>query len=61
MKYFTLNSAEGVVKLFKEELLQEHKLEDEEEDEEDWSDLGRMLSVQSLLTSIMVAIVLKWF
>ncbi|XP_026098366.1 thioredoxin domain-containing protein 16 isoform X1 [Carassius auratus] len=37
--YFTLNSAEGVVKLFKEELLQEHKLEDEEEDEEHWSDL----------------------
>ncbi len=61
--YFTLNSAEGVVKLFKEELLQEHMSEDEEEDEEHWSDLGRMLSVQSLLvyTSIMVAIVLKWF
>ncbi len=59
--YFTLNSAEGVVKLFKEELLQEHMSEDEEEDEEQWSDLGRMLSVQSLLTSIMVAIVLKWF
>ncbi|XP_016347887.1 thioredoxin domain-containing protein 16 isoform X1 [Sinocyclocheilus anshuiensis] len=39
VKYFTLNSAEGVVKLFKEELLQEHKFEDEEEDEEHWSDL----------------------
>ncbi|KAF4102026.1 thioredoxin domain-containing protein 16 isoform X2 [Onychostoma macrolepis] len=39
VKYFTLNSAEGVVKLFKDELLQEHKLEDEEEDEEHWSDL----------------------
>uniref|UniRef100_A0A673G564 Thioredoxin domain-containing protein 16-like n=1 Tax=Sinocyclocheilus rhinocerous TaxID=307959 RepID=A0A673G564_9TELE len=39
VKYFTLNSAEGVVKLFKEELLQEHKSEEEEEDEEHWSDL----------------------
>uniref|UniRef100_A0A8C2PUW6 Thioredoxin domain containing 16 n=1 Tax=Cyprinus carpio TaxID=7962 RepID=A0A8C2PUW6_CYPCA len=39
VKYFTLNSAEGVVKLFKEELLQEQKLENEEEDEEHWSDL----------------------
>uniref|UniRef100_A0A672P825 Thioredoxin domain containing 16 n=1 Tax=Sinocyclocheilus grahami TaxID=75366 RepID=A0A672P825_SINGR len=39
VKYFTLNSAEGVVKLFKEELLQEHKFEDEEEDEQHWSDL----------------------
>ncbi|KAK2879002.1 hypothetical protein Q8A67_019793 [Cirrhinus molitorella] len=38
VKYFTLNSGEEVVKLFKEELLQEHKLEDEEEDEEHWSD-----------------------
>lgn len=61
MKYFTLNSAEGVVKLFKEELLQKHKLEDEEEDEEHWSDLGRMPPMQTLLTSIMVPIVLKWF
>lgn len=40
VKYFTLNSAEEVVKLFKEELLQEYKmLEDEEENEEHWSDL----------------------
>uniref|UniRef100_A0A673FWU5 Thioredoxin domain containing 16 n=1 Tax=Sinocyclocheilus rhinocerous TaxID=307959 RepID=A0A673FWU5_9TELE len=39
VKYFNLNSAKEVVKLFKEELLQEHKLENEEEDEEHWSDL----------------------
>ncbi|XP_077095218.1 thioredoxin domain-containing protein 16 isoform X1 [Siphateles boraxobius] len=39
VKYLTLNSAEEVMKLLKEELLQEHKIEDEEEDEEQWSDL----------------------
>lgn len=50
MKYFTLNSAEEVMKLFKEELVQEHKIEDEEGNEEHWSDLGR-LPIQSLLTS----------
>lgn len=51
MKYLTLNSAEEVMKLFKEELLQEHKIEDEEGDEEQWSDLGKMPPVRSLLTS----------
>ncbi|KTG40184.1 hypothetical protein cypCar_00003090 [Cyprinus carpio] len=39
VKYFTLKSTKEVVKLFKEELLQEHKLENKEEDEEHWSDL----------------------
>ncbi|XP_057199953.1 thioredoxin domain-containing protein 16 [Triplophysa rosa] len=40
VKYFTLNSAEEVMKLFKEELLQDYKMvEDEEENEEHWSDL----------------------
>ncbi|KAK9959570.1 hypothetical protein ABG768_009686 [Culter alburnus] len=39
VKYFTLNSAEEVMKLFKEELVQEHKIEDEEGNEEHWSDL----------------------
>lgn len=38
------------MKLFKEELVQEHKNQDEEGDEEHWSDLGR-LPPQSLLTS----------
>ncbi|XP_050988530.1 thioredoxin domain-containing protein 16 isoform X1 [Labeo rohita] len=38
VKYFTLKSTDDVVKLFKEELLQDHKLEEEEEDEEHWSD-----------------------
>lgn len=42
VKYFTLKSTDDVVKLFKEELLQDHKLEEEEEDEEHWSDPGRM-------------------
>ncbi|XP_067311910.1 thioredoxin domain-containing protein 16 isoform X2 [Pseudorasbora parva] len=37
VKYFTLNSADEVMKLFKEEHLQEHKIE--EGDEEHWSDL----------------------
>ncbi|XP_052009390.1 LOW QUALITY PROTEIN: thioredoxin domain-containing protein 16 [Xyrauchen texanus] len=39
VKYFTLNSAEEVVKLFSKDLLQDYKEEEEEEDEEHWSDL----------------------
>lgn len=53
VKYFSLNGAEEVVKLFKEELLQESKLvEDEEENEEHWSDLGTMPFSQSLLSCV---------
>ncbi|XP_073725326.1 thioredoxin domain-containing protein 16 [Misgurnus anguillicaudatus] len=40
VKYITVNSAEEIVKHFKEELVQENKMiEDEEENEEHWSDL----------------------
>jgi len=46
VKYFTLNSAEEVMKLFKEELLQEHKSEDDEGDEEQWPDLGKLPPMQ---------------
>uniref|UniRef100_A0A8C0Y768 Thioredoxin domain containing 16 n=1 Tax=Cyprinus carpio carpio TaxID=630221 RepID=A0A8C0Y768_CYPCA len=55
VKYFTLNSAEGVVKLFKEELLQEQKLENEEEDEEHWSDLGDAVCMAFIQSYIEVA------
>lgn len=44
VKYFTLNSAEEVMKLFKEELLQDDKMVEDEE--EHWSDLGTMTSRQ---------------
>lgn len=53
VKYFSLNSAEEVMKLFKEELLQDDKMvEDEEENEEHWSDLGTMTSSQSYLSCV---------